>query len=76
MSQNHIVEHFSDNFPDSIEFRGYQYNLWMYFDHVDLAYIEAYGIRDGYAQRMYGHTKARVKRFEIQGQNWYGVFVR
>lgn len=72
----------SDKIPDNITFRGYDYFLWMYFNESksqvakEFAHIEACGVRDGYAKRMYGIDKARVKRQVIDGVTFWCVYTR
>ena len=39
------------------------YDLWNTYDDEGMARIEAAGIRDGYARRMYGVIGARVRRY-------------
>tara|TARA_Y100000401_G_C8284019_1_gene205048 strand:- start:48 stop:275 length:228 start_codon:yes stop_codon:yes gene_type:complete len=62
--------------PENITFRDYDYFLWKYYDSKEFAHIEACGVRDGYAKRMYGVDKARVKRQVIDGVTFWCVYTR
>lgn len=39
------------------------YDLWKTYDDEGSARVEAHGVRDGYARRMYGVIGARVRRY-------------
>ena len=62
--------------PENYEFRGYDYTLWWAGTEEWYARTEAHGVRDGYVRRMYGHTKACVKKWVIDGITFHCVYVR
>ena len=62
--------------PETYEFRGYDYDLWKAYTEEGMARIEASGVRDGYAQRMYGVNRAVVKRHRIDGVDVWCVYAR
>ena len=62
--------------PEEYEFRGYTYDLWKATRQEWYARTEAHGVRDGYAQRMYGVGRAVVKRWTIDGEDIWCVYTR
>ena len=62
--------------PEYIEFRGYHYDLWTATTDEWYARTEAHGIRDGYAERMYGVNRACVKKQIIEGEIIWCVYTR
>jgi len=62
--------------PENYEFRGYIYDLWTATTDEGMARIEASGVRDGYAQRMYGVNRACVKKWVIDGVEIWCVYAR
>ena len=62
--------------PDHIVFRDYHYDLWKAYTEEGMARIEASGVRDGYAERMYGVNRACVKRWVIDGVEVWCVYAR
>lgn len=60
--------------PETYEFRGYEYNLWTATVEEWYARCEAHGVRDGYVKRMYGKTRACVKKWVIDGQVIWAVY--
>jgi len=62
--------------PEEYEFRGYVYDLWRATTEEWYARTEAHGVRDGYAERMYGVNRACVKKWVIDGVEIWCVYAR
>ena len=76
MTNEEIVNVNDLDIPEMHLFRDYEYSLWWAGTEEWYARTEAHGVRDGYCRRMYGHTKATVKKWVIDGKTVWCVYVR
>ena len=77
MSQTATTPNLNDiEIPETYEFRGYEYDLWKATTEEGFARIEAAGVRGGAYRRMYGITKACVKKWDIDGVTVWCVYTR
>ena len=56
-------DHDEQLIPTNWDCSARSYDLWNTYEEEGMARIEAAGIRDGYARRMYGVIGARVRRY-------------